>query len=178
MSNLEGRTKYELNLKVPCFLTRNEIGPPWSCTIWKKGISFLRGRIPWLIPEVMNKFPVPTWNKGLHEEQWWCIETSSLRTYPMYDTTSSRFQHIYHDAAPLFMCQGLSGRYTCASELPSEKAKVWFIFVSIVTRGRIMHARKVLGVIFFYEVWHLQNVCLCNGSLNFPFISIFFANSL
>ena len=38
------------------------------------------------------------------------------------------------------------------SELTLEKAKVGFIFASIVTRRWIMHAMKVLGVVFFCEV--------------------------
>jgi len=33
-------------------------------------------------------------------------------------------QHIKHDTTPLFRFQGLGGRSTCASELPSEKSEV------------------------------------------------------
>jgi hypothetical protein len=63
--------------------------------------------------------------------------------------------------------------------LPPEKAEVQFIFASIVTRGWIMHASKVLSVVYCCEVSHLlKNECLYNGSLNFGFISTFFAKSL
>ena len=44
--------------------------------------------------------------------------------------------------APLFMSQGLGGRTTRASELPSKNAEVRFIVAIIVTRGWIMHARQ------------------------------------
>jgi hypothetical protein len=41
-------------------------------------------------------------------------------------------QQIKRDNAPLFRFHGLGGQSTCASELPSEKAKVRFIFTSIM----------------------------------------------
>jgi hypothetical protein len=43
--------------------------------------------------------------------------------------------------APLFMSQVLGGRTTRVSELPSKSDGVRFIFIIIVTRGWIMHAR-------------------------------------
>jgi hypothetical protein len=50
-------------------------------------------------------------------------------------------QYIYPDLPPLFMCQGLGGRATYASELASKYVEVRFIVAIIVTRGWIMHAR-------------------------------------
>jgi hypothetical protein len=44
--------------------------------------------------------------------------------------------------SPLFMCQGLCGRATCAFELASKYAEVRFIVAIIITRGWIMHARQ------------------------------------
>ena len=77
------------------------------------------------------------------------------------------------------MFQGLVGRTTCTSELPSENAKARFIFAGTVTRGWIMHARKVVSIVFCCEVWHLlQNVCLCNGCFNFAFIFTFSSKNL
>jgi len=77
------------------------------------------------------------------------------------------------------MFQGLVGRTTCTSELPSENAKARFIFAGIVTRGWIMHARKVVSIVFCCEVWHLlQNVCLCYGCFNFAFIFTFSSKNL
>ena len=89
-------------------------------------------------------------------------------------------QHIQHDTMPLFIFQLHSGRCTCASELPLEKAELRFIFASNVTRGWIMHARKeVRFVVFLCEGSHLlPNGFLCNESLNFSFISTFFAKGL
>ena len=77
------------------------------------------------------------------------------------------------------MFQGLMGRTTCTSELPSKNAKARFISVGIVTRWWIMHTRKVVGIVFCCEVWHLlQNVCLCNGCFNFAFIFTFSSKNL
>ena len=77
------------------------------------------------------------------------------------------------------MFQGLVGRTTCTSELPSKNAKARFISVGIVTRWWIMHTRKVVGIVFCCEVWHLlQNVCLCNGCFNFGFIFTFSSKNL
>ena len=61
-------------------------------------------------------------------------------------------QHIVHDSAPLFMSQCLGFPITCTSELPSEKAEVRFIFASIVARGWIMHAGKVVTIVTCCEV--------------------------
>ena len=77
------------------------------------------------------------------------------------------------------MFQGLVGHTTCTSKLPSENAKARFISVGIVTRWWIMHTRKVVGIVFCCEVWHLlQNVCLCNGCFNFAFIFTFSSKNL
>ena len=57
-------------------------------------------------------------------------------------------RHILHDSAPLLMIQGLDGRYTCTSDLPSEKTKVRVIFPSIVMRRWVMHARKIVSIVF------------------------------
>jgi hypothetical protein len=61
-------------------------------------------------------------------------------------------QHIVHDSAPLFMSQCIGFPITCTSELPSEKAEVRFIFGSIVSRGWIMHAGKVVTIVHCCEV--------------------------
>jgi hypothetical protein len=53
---------------------------------------------------------------------------------------------------PLFIGELLGGTCTRASELAMEKAEFWLIFHDIVTRGVIMHARKVLFIVFFCEV--------------------------
>ena len=72
------------------------------------------------------------------------------------------------------MLQVLSCRNTCTSELPSKKAEVQFIFIGIVTRNWIMHARKGVNIIFCCEVCHLlSTVCLSNGSFNFAFVFTF-----
>jgi hypothetical protein len=54
--------------------------------------------------------------------------------------------------SPLFMCQGLGGRATCASELASKYAKVQFIVAIIVTRGWIMHVWQFVTIISCCEV--------------------------
>ena len=72
------------------------------------------------------------------------------------------------------MIQGLDGRYTCTSELTSEKTEVRVIFPSIVTRRWVMYTRKIVSIVFWCEVWDLlQNVCLCDGSFNFTFVFAF-----
>ena len=72
------------------------------------------------------------------------------------------------------MIQGLSGRYTCTSELTSEKTEVRVIFPSVVTRRWVVHAWKIISIVFWCEVWDLlQNVCLCDGSFNFTFVFAF-----
>ena len=77
------------------------------------------------------------------------------------------------------MIQGLDGRYTCTSELTSEKTEVRVIFPSIVMRRWVMHARKIVSIVFWCEVWHLlQNICLCGGSFNFTFIFAFSSKDL
>ena len=77
------------------------------------------------------------------------------------------------------MFQDLVGRITCTSELSSENVEVRFMFASIVTRGWIIHAMKVVRIVFCCEVLHLlQSVCLCNGSFNFAFIFTFYLKNL
>jgi len=77
------------------------------------------------------------------------------------------------------MFQFLLCRTTCTSKLSSKKAKAWFNFWVIITRGWIMHARKVVSIVICCEVWHLlQNVCLCNGCFNFAFIFTFSSKNL
>ena len=61
-------------------------------------------------------------------------------------------QHIVHDSVPLFMSQCLGFPITCTSELPSKKTKVRLIFASIVARGWIMHAGKVVTIVTCCEV--------------------------
>jgi hypothetical protein len=61
-------------------------------------------------------------------------------------------KHVLHDLSPLFIVQLLNCGSTCRALLASEKAKTRFIFSNIVTRGCIMHARKVLIVVLFSEV--------------------------
>jgi len=61
-------------------------------------------------------------------------------------------QQIKHDMAPLFIVQSLVHRITCTSKLPSENAEARFIIASIVMRGWIMHARKLLTIVFSCEV--------------------------
>ena len=132
------------------------------------------------MPEFMKKFPVPTRNKG-----GWMQNSDSVFNKFVENLLHVRRhfikvgQHVQHDMVPLFMIQGLGGRCTCASELPSEKVEVRFIFAYIVMRGQIMHAREVVTIVCCCEVRHLlQNVCLCNGSLDFAFISIFLSKNL
>ena len=61
-------------------------------------------------------------------------------------------QHVEHDLAPLFIAQGLWGRCTCPPAWPFEKVEGRFIFVLVVMRGWIMHARKVLIIVCCCEV--------------------------
>jgi hypothetical protein len=51
-------------------------------------------------------------------------------------------RNIYRDSAPLFKRYGLAHPNSCTSELSSEKAKVRFIFASIVLRRLVMHVGK------------------------------------
>ena len=77
------------------------------------------------------------------------------------------------------MFQFLLCRTTCTSKLSSKKAKARFNFAVIVTRRWIMHARKVVSIVFCCEVWHLlQNLCLYNGCFNFAFIFTFSSKNL
>ena len=77
------------------------------------------------------------------------------------------------------MVQGLVPRITCTSKLSSEDAETRFIIASIVTRGWIMHAGKIVTIVFGCEVWHLlQNIWLCNRSFNFTFIFAFCSKDL
>ena len=57
-------------------------------------------------------------------------------------------QHIQHDSVPLLNIHGLDGRGTCTSELPSEKAEVGVSFYIIAMVGWIMHARKIVNMVF------------------------------
>jgi hypothetical protein len=43
------------------------------------------------------------------------------------------------------MSQGLGGRTTCASDLPSKNVEVQFIFAIFVTRGCVAEPPKLLG---------------------------------
>jgi len=61
-------------------------------------------------------------------------------------------QQIKHVMAPLFIVQSLVPRITCTFKLPSKNAEARFIIASIVTRGWIMHARKLLTIVFSCEV--------------------------
>ena len=135
------------------FEPRNEIRQSISPSMSKKGITFLRGRIPRSTPGFIKKFPTP----------------SPVKTYCMHGV-SNKFienllyvrlhfvkvgQHIKHDMAPLLIRQGLGGRTTCGSEWTSEKAEVRLIVASIVTGRWIMHARKVVTIVCCCEVRHL-----------------------
>jgi hypothetical protein len=53
---------------------------------------------------------------------------------------------------PFFMCQGLGGRATCASELALKYAEVRFIVAIIVMRGWIMHAQQFVTIVSCCEV--------------------------
>jgi len=57
-----------------------------------------------------------------------------------------------HDMAPLFIVQSLVPRIACTSKLPLENAEARFIIASIVMRGWIMHARKLLTLVFSCKV--------------------------
>ena len=57
-------------------------------------------------------------------------------------------QHIQHDNAPLLNIQHFDGRNTCTSELASKKAEVRVSFPNIVARGWVMHARKIVSIVF------------------------------
>jgi len=61
-------------------------------------------------------------------------------------------QQIKHDMAPLFIVQSLVPRITCTSKLPSENTEAGFIIASIVTRGWIMHAWKIITIVFGSEI--------------------------
>ena len=61
-------------------------------------------------------------------------------------------QQIKHDMAPLFIVQSLVPRIACTSKLPLENVEARFIIASIVTRGWIMHARKLLTLVFSCKV--------------------------
>ena len=61
-------------------------------------------------------------------------------------------QQIKHNMVPLFIVQSLVPRIACTSKLPLENAEARFIIASIVTRGWIMHARKLLTLVFSCKV--------------------------
>ena len=79
--------------------------------------------------------------------------TSWLRTYRMYGSTSERLVNIYSMIVRHSSCFMVLWIASLALlRLPSENAEVRFIFASIVTRGWIMHARKVVSIVFCCEV--------------------------
>ena len=107
----EYRRTYDL-----LFEPRNKIRPPSSRTLWKKGIMFVRGRIPWLMPLLTNKFPVP---KRINRV-WYRIVTSYWNKFVEnllneWHNLDKVGEHIYRDSAPLFWIQSLGGRSTCAA---------------------------------------------------------------
>ena len=57
-------------------------------------------------------------------------------------------QHIQHDSVPILNIHGLDGCGTCTSKLPSEKAEVGVSFCIIAMIVWIMHARKIVNIVF------------------------------
>ena len=79
--------------------------------------------------------------------------TSWLRTYRMYGSTSERLVNTYSMIVRHSSCFMVLWIASLALlRLPSENAEVRFIFASIVTRGWIMHARKVVNIVFCCKV--------------------------
>ena len=158
------------------FEPRNKIRLSISRTLSKKGLSFLEGRYPWSMPELHMKFPGRKRNERVGCRKRSTRELNECRELTVC-TTALRIGWSTHIA---WYCATLQNSRSWWSQHLHFRVALWKGWGSIDLcqhcnkRVWIMHARKVVSIVFCCEVWDLlQNVCLCNGSFNFTFIFAF-----
>ena len=78
--------------------------------MFKKGLSFMVRRWPWMMPVLVKKLPTPTSNKvvGCRKDDWLCNKFVENLPLILVDFVKVR-QHVEHDLVPLFIGQELFG---------------------------------------------------------------------
>jgi len=78
--------------------------------MFKKGLSFMVIRWPWMMPVLVKKFTAPTSNKvvGCRKDDWLCNKFIENLPLILVNFVMVR-QHVEHDLAPLFIGQELFG---------------------------------------------------------------------